>query len=343
MCGIAGVIKYGEKPITESMIRLALTGLEHRGNDAAGIALQDNAGKVYVLKNDLTPWQFTKSQQYQEFLEEFLTEDITQAVMHTRAATKGLPRFNKNNHPLYCGKAAVIHNGVIHNDDELFKNLELERTAETDSDILRAMVDKHGITKATIKEMNKIRGGVATAMLHPDYPGWMLLARSGNPIVLGSTPDFYAFASEKQVIHRFMRPLVSRFKQWFQVQALDIAFSPFPDNTAYLIGPEGLEWHEEFKSHPGNYKEPTRRVYQDYKERNARWDKESHKEQTKPLTKDEAQKADIIVKCPNPICQKRLALTPDQYHTPRHRLTCPKDQGGCGTRLAEIPKEELVH
>jgi predicted glutamine amidotransferase len=323
------------------MIRLMLTGLEPRGNDAAGIAMQKTDGQIFVLKNDLTPWQFTKSQAYKDFIEEFLKDDIKQVILHTRAATKGLARFNKNNHPMFSGRSAVVHNGVINNDDELFRNFDIPRTAETDSDILRAITDKWGITKDTIEKLNKLRGGVATAAIHPEYPGWMLLARSGNPLTIASTEDFFAFASTKDVLHRAMRPLVFRFKQWFQVQSVNLAFSPFPDNTAYLIGPEGLEWHEEFKSFTGTYVEPNRRVYINYQERQRKWDAEAKTPQaTVKATTEVETDGKLIVKCPK--CDKRLALTPEQFASDRSDLRCPEKSGGCGALLSESASAEKV-
>ena len=118
MCGISGIIRYGDEQITEPQIRMFLTGLEHRGNDAAGIAMQRKNGELLILKNDVTPWKFTKSKEYLDFIEENLNENIIQVLLHTRAATKGNPRVASNNHPMFAGKAAVIHNGVIHNDQE---------------------------------------------------------------------------------------------------------------------------------------------------------------------------------------------------------------------------------
>ena len=105
-----------------------------------------------------------------------LEPDTVQVLVHTRAATKGSPRQNVNNHPMYAGSAAVVHNGVISNDDELFKTLKLDRKAETDSDILRAIVDEHGITPEGIEVLGKVKGSAAIACLSPDFPNKMLIS-----------------------------------------------------------------------------------------------------------------------------------------------------------------------
>jgi predicted glutamine amidotransferase len=353
ICGIAGIRKFGDEVINETQIRLFLTGMEHRGNDATGIAMQKKDGEILILKDDIAAWNFTKSKKYEEFINENLNEDIIQVILHTRAATKGSPRKNPNNHPLSVGKCAVIHNGVISNDDSLFRELDLERGAETDSDILRAIVDKHGITKDAIKHLNKVRGGVAMAAMHPEYPGMMLLGRSGNPMTMASDENFLVFASEKSVIHRAMRPWVFRFKKWFQVQSLQLAFSGYPDHSIEILGTEGTEWHDEFRTHYGTYNEPVRRVYTGWKERQKKWDSDNKPvTQVKTLAKKDAflplsqlnaypdKPIRRITECPS--CKLRLALLPEQVELPLWELSCPKDNGGCGKLLGRPPVYEDV-
>lgn len=319
------------------MIRMFLTGLEHRGNDATGIAMQKTNGEIFVLKQDVGAWSFCAGDEYKDFIEEHLDDDIIQVLLHTRAATKGSPRENKNNHPMYAGKSAVIHNGVIGNDDELFRTLDLERKADTDSDILRAIIDRDGITDKTIQHLNKLRGSIALAAIHPEQPGRMLLGRSGSPLTFGSTPDFFAFASEKNVIHRAMRPWIERFKCWFQVQSLDMAFSPCADNTVHIWDNAGQEHHDELKTMYGTYREPIRRVYNGWKDRQADWDR-SAKGKSNILNLPspqprivEAMESNLFINCPH--CKKPLALGKDQLTVNLSLLCCPKKFGGCGKTL----------
>jgi len=315
------------------MIRLLLTGLEHRGNDASGIALQNKKGDVYTLKNDVPAWTFVKSQIYEEWMNEHL-KDAEQVIVHARAATKGNPRFAKNNHPMFNGCTAVVHNGKIENDDEVFKRLKLDRAAETDSDIIRAIIDEHGITPKAIVMLNEVRGSAAIAAMSPKYPGKMLFGRSGSPLTLGSTDDFLVFASEKNVIHRAMKPVKERFKICWQFPRSDMGFSPFPDSTLWIIGPDGKEMHGEFKSFWGTYREPVRRVYTNYKERQDKWTKEADtNKDVKTIlpAKDAGDK--ILLTCPK--CQKPLILGKHQLSMDLNELVCPKDKGGCGSPLGE--------
>lgn len=374
MCGIAGIRKYGKEPIQEIQLRMLMLGLEHRGNDASGMALQNKEGKIFVLKNDVPAWTFVRSKEYEDFINENLTADTIQAIVHTRAATKGNPRKAINNHPLTAGVSAVIHNGKVHNDDQIFRELGLERHADTDSDIFRAIVDKYGITRAAIERLNKCRGGAAIAAFHPDYPGQMLLGRSGNPLTQAVDDDYFVFASEKNIIHKAMRPYVYKHKKWFQKQALNLAFSPYPNDTIEIMGPEGQEWHEEFKIHFGDYHEPIRRVYSEYAERQRKFDEDFEREKRQaeerkktwsnehivvrgrwaqaeeaerseaPATVDPSVQPRVLVECPNPACKHRWALKPEQVTMPRYNLICDISRGGCGGRLGQfgVPAPNLV-
>lgn len=343
MCGIAGIIKYGAKPIEEEQISLFLTGNEHRGNDATGMAFQQADGSIQVCKKDIPAWRFVCDDIYKDFIKEYLNDDTRAVILHTRGATQGSPRDNKNNHPMYFDTTAVVHNGCINNDDALFNNMKLERRAETDSDILRAILDEHGITPQGIRELSRVNGSAAGAAISSQYPGKVLIFRSGSPMTLGTTENYFVFSSEKNTIHRAMRPWIKRFGSWFQIQKSELAFSPMADNTAWIMGPEGFEQHVEFKALFGNYVEPWRRTYEGYSEREAKWprirsgcDVGSARVTVvsglETKTEDASQLENAI--CPK--CAHKWVITkgddPIKYQ-------CAKDRGGCGSpvlKFAEV-------
>ena len=349
MCGISGIRRYGDIPIDPISIQLLLTGMEHRGNDATGIVLQQKDGEIVLCKDNVPAWLFVTGKMYEEFLNEHLNDGTVSVLLHTRAATTGNPIKPENNHPMFYDKCAVIHNGMISNDDTLFRTLELERRAETDSDILRAIVDKWGITKEGVNKLNLVSGSAAIAVVSPDEPGKLLLARSGSPISIGSTPEMFVFASEKNIIHRAMRPWIKRFGIDFQVQSLQMAFSPFPDDTAWLLGPNGLEWHQRFDTLIGQYKTPGyERTYTDYSNRQDKWkadaEWEERRKDAKPIQQGKKLADGSIVvqseplhpealQCPK--CHLALKLNDEQRRGSLYKLTCPKDSKGCGANLGE--------
>jgi len=327
MCGIAGVIRWGNKPIDEEQVGFLLVGNEHRGNDASGLVIQQANGSLDVLKKDCPGWKLVQSKEYEKFMHEHLKVDSTAVLIHARGASRGNPRDNNNNHPMFAGKGAIIHNGAIKNDDILFGQFKLDRKAATDSDIFRAIIDKWGLTEEAVEKMGAGVGSGAIACVHPDFPGRVLLVRSGNPLTVASNEDFFFFSSEKNTLHRACRPYVQRRGIWFQAQRPNVDFSNMADNTAWLIGPKGLAFHKECRICTGNYNEPWRRTYEEYEARQKRFDEFSRSNSivSKPLSENK-MKVGICVKC-----HKEWVLPADALYS---EYRCNKKKGGCDGRLA---------
>ena len=342
MCGIGGIRRFGKDPILKDQVDLLMVGLQSRGIDASGIALQNGGGKLHLLKNDIPAWQFVTSKPYETFLKEHLTDETNIVILHTRMATKGSPVKQNNNHPMFHNKTAVVHNGVITNDDNLFRELNLPRYAETDSDILRAILDKEGLSKAGIRRLSRCMGSVACAAISPEQPDYLLLVRSGSPLICAAYNDLLIWASEKSIIHKAMRPWVDKFGLQFQTQRPDISFLTMRDNTAWLFGPSGLEWHEECKTSM-YYREPERLVFGNYVERKKRWESEDDREiissssiitcdtkpqKLKPIHYKKASGVQIRIECES--CKSLNKLTPEQYTVLPSNLLC----GSCDKPLA---------
>lgn len=255
----------GKRPINDYQVNMLALGLEYRGNDATGVALIDAEGHIQILKNDEPAWRFVRSFKYVEWIKKALTSSTRIALVHTRKATKGTFHKNENNHPMYAGKGGgvIIHNGMIYNDDALFdanKDREaFKRSGETDSDIIRALLDNHGrVDKDVVEEMCLMEGVAAVAAFHPSTPDKLLLLRDSNPLMLGATRDYLAFASDKQTLHDCLKPYVKRHNIVMQVHAPDLSFIPMPNESGWIIGPGGWEDHAHFKcngrNHGGNIK-----------------------------------------------------------------------------------------
>jgi asparagine synthetase B (glutamine-hydrolysing) len=260
MCGICGIRRFGERPIQRDSFDLLLLNNENRGLEATGVALQQADGSVQVYKDNVTPYQFVaENSLYQKWMDKHFKDDTVTVIGHTRKATKGSPRVINNNHPMWAGNAAVVHNGHISNDDSSFKDWKLERKAETDSDIIRAVLDRDGFTHKAINNLSRLNGSAAFAAVSPDAPGKLLLGRSGNPIELAATQDYLMFSSEKGPLYKAMRP----FKRVFgitmrEMTPINYFMIGMADDTAWLFadkpmgeaqdwGADWLEWHQEMR------------------------------------------------------------------------------------------------
>ena len=309
-----------------------LSGNEHRGIDATGIAFSYLDGHIEVYKKDIPAWKFVSTDEYYDTIKKHLTDDVWAVLLHTRAATTGNPRNNVNNHPMFSGVSAAIHNGMIANDGYLFDTLKLERKAETDSDIVRAIVDKHGINEKCVVELNRMAGSAAIAVVSSKFPRKMILARSGSPLTTASNADHFLFSSERNTLDRALKPWTKRWNMSFQMKRADAAFAPFPDNTAWILGPEGQEGHWEFKTLNGKYVEPHRMVYERYQERQKRWDNLGTNS-TKLRAFSSAGKRQKFVEGECPKCLKRWTYPMDKNAAD---YTCNPNSGGCGANLRKI-------
>lgn len=109
---------------------------EARGKDATGIAYNASGLRIYKRPKAAHKMRF------------HLPKEAHHIMGHTRMTTQGDERFNFNNHPFY-GKAdctfALAHNGVLHNDHDLRKQLTLPQThIETDSYVMVQMLEQSG-------------------------------------------------------------------------------------------------------------------------------------------------------------------------------------------------------
>lgn len=261
--------------IQEEQLASLLLGNEHRGNDATGLAISHYDGSVHVYKTADPAWRFVSSKGYEDFLAEFLTDQTWAVILHTRGATVGNPLVVANNHPMFSGETAVVHNGGVRNDKELFFNLKLDRKVETDSDIFRAIIDRYGITQEGISKLSEVRGSAAIAAVSTRFPRQLLLMRSGSPLTIGSTEDgLFFFSSEKHTLYNATRPYIERYGIWFQEQRAHTAFAPMSNDTAWIIGQQGKQYHQQCKTLMGAYQEPFRRTYSEYNQRRSRWENE---------------------------------------------------------------------
>lgn len=251
MCGICGLRRMGDQPLSRVMFEILLIENQKRGNHATGVAIQQADGAVDIYKKDVPAWTITQSPEYKKFMKDCLRDDSRTIIGHTRQATQGAPHINKNNHPLWDGITAVVHNGMIGNDDTMFRELKLKRTCETDSDIIRAVLDEYGFTTKGINILSKLSGSGAIAAVSTDYPGELLLARSGNPIVTASSDNLFIWSSELSAIIKCSRPFIKKFGLFFRKIKADLATQPMTDDSAWVLtdtpNKEGsfLKWHQE--------------------------------------------------------------------------------------------------
>lgn len=179
MCGIAGFnLSPEERVDAVTLTKALLLAIEERGRHATGTAYFED-GSPYVQKADMTAGDFV------EFID--MPTSTTNAILHTRWASQGSPKDNRNNHPIDVGGILGVHNGVLYNDDEIFADIGPEhRIAEVDSEAIFALL-LHGPGKPA-HALERIEGSAAVAWLECyGDPDSMYVSR------VSSSPLNYAF------------------------------------------------------------------------------------------------------------------------------------------------------
>ena len=208
MCGIVGYV--GKRQAADFLLE-GLRRLEYRGYDSAGIATRFGDGDFHLAK---TVGRI-------DALAERLAAAPTPGdlgIGHTRWATHGIPS-EANAHPHIGGKGVVTlaHNGVIENYQSLKQKLQAEGYrfgSSTDTEAVAHLVasfleelearrdefpanEPHAILLAAVtKALSQLRGTYGLVMLFRDYPGVIVAARLGSPLVVGVGRGEHYIASD---------------------------------------------------------------------------------------------------------------------------------------------------
>lgn len=209
MCGIVGVSNHKE---AAKIAFLALYALQHRGEEACGIAAYDGRNVHMNKAQGLVADTFSE-----ETLKD-LKGKI--AVGHTRYSTTGSSN-TKNIQPFLVTHKnipiAVSHNGNLTNTSELYKRLEEEGSifqTTMDSELIIHLFakTKNGDLKDwCIKVLSQLQGAFSLVLLIGDTLVGVRDPQGFRPLCLGKLDDGYVLASESCALDlvkaRFVREI----------------------------------------------------------------------------------------------------------------------------------------
>jgi glucosamine--fructose-6-phosphate aminotransferase (isomerizing) len=190
MCGIIGYC--GQKAAVPVALE-ALKCLEYRGYDSAGIAsisdgklvIKKDAGRIdeVIRKHNLT----------------VLPGNV--AIGHTRWATHGtVTEFNAHPQSDCSGTVAVVHNGIVENNQQLRQELTRAGhrfSSQTDTEVIPHLLEdelKKGcsLEQAVSNVAPRLEGSYAFLAVSASDPGKVVGTRRNNPLVVGvDTHDYY--------------------------------------------------------------------------------------------------------------------------------------------------------
>ncbi len=182
MCGIVGYL--GNKNSKEILLS-GLKELEYRGYDSAGIAVLQN-GKFDSFK------AIGKLVNLEEKTKDYITEDFSIGIGHTRWATHGKPT-ELNAHPHIGDESYVVHNGIIENYAELKKELIADGVtflSQTDTEVIVHQFEKNlkisdSAFEAFRKTISELKGAYATLLVTKGEKETIFFAKNGSPMLVG--------------------------------------------------------------------------------------------------------------------------------------------------------------
>ena len=218
MCGIFGFFRYKEglldrnrvTPLRELVNNLA-TEASTRGRNSAGVCIATSKD-VTIFKHHVSGADIKKQPKFIKTLNSINSIDRFYSVIgHTRLQTQGTYYNNKNNHPIICGKTIGVHNGIIGNNHELFKEIEdnVKRIAEVDSEIIFALINLYiesgdSVKEATIRATSKLRGSFSCAAINTQNVEEILFFRGSSDMAFieFSKLNLIVFASTENIIRK---------------------------------------------------------------------------------------------------------------------------------------------
>lgn len=200
MCGIVGYV--GGKNCTDVLVD-ALSKLEYRGYDSAGIAVFDNN----TIKVEKSKGRLSDLEKKME------TEGRPSGhcgIGHTRWATHGEPS-DINSHPHGNKRISIVHNGIIENYKEIKEFLISEGygfESQTDTETVAKLLDYYysGDPVETIaKVISEIKGSYALGIIFRDFPGKIYAVRKDSPLIVGIGENENFIASDVPAILKYTR------------------------------------------------------------------------------------------------------------------------------------------
>ncbi len=214
MCGIIGYV--GKRQASPILLE-GLRRLEYRGYDSAGVAVIGEEALVTRKRKG----------KIEEGLGTLLGQSPVAGhcgIGHTRWATHG-PPSDENSHPHLdrASRVAVVHNGVIENYDRIKERLVAAGhrfQSATDTEVLAHLIGEHlarltsvpegthPLAAAVANALREVIGTYGIAVVAIDYPGIIVGARRGSPLLIGVGEGENYLASDAAAVVAHTRQVV---------------------------------------------------------------------------------------------------------------------------------------
>lgn len=201
MCGIVGYA--GEKECVDILVN-ALSKLEYRGYDSAGIAVfEDDRIKTVKAKGKIKEGLVQRLRQEAHF-------SAVSGIGHTRWATHGEPS-DINSHPIGNGRVSIVHNGIIENYRKIKEFLTDKGygfESQTDTEAVAKLLDYNydgNPLDTIIKTIADIEGAYALGIMFREHKDRIFAVRKESPLIVGKGKGEMFIASDVTAIIEYTK------------------------------------------------------------------------------------------------------------------------------------------
>ena len=205
-CGVFGVYAPGQP--ASHLTYLGLYALQHRGQEAAGMAVSDGSMITIVKETGLVSNAFDDRT--------LVALNGHLAIGHTRYSTTGSSVWH-NAQPVYrdvgAHTIAIAHNGNLVNTEELADELGmLPGTVSSDSDVMAELIaselakspeessDRRALERAMLAVLPRLRGAFSVVAMDEGHVIGVRDPNGFRPLCLGKLPNGWVLASESPAL-----------------------------------------------------------------------------------------------------------------------------------------------
>ena len=244
-CGVFGIYAPEDEQVAHT-IYYGLGALQHRGQEAAGMAVCNTRGPM---------WNVSLHKEMGLVNEVFHGETLDRlignlGVGHVRYSTTGESNII-NAQPLvfnyFKGTLALVHNGNITNAKELKEDLIKQGAVfftSTDSEVIACEIainrtETDSVEQAIINTAHKLKGGYALIVMSPRKLIGVRDPLGLKPLCLGKRKDSYILASESCALASVDAEqyyLACCEGKWIYAPLCTEKIDEFDDNSAEVLG-----------------------------------------------------------------------------------------------------------
>lgn len=239
MCGIFGIVAGGNN-LREVELRYFAASLakftESRGKDAAGFAGWAD-GNILTDKAPITASELAKTSTAWRKL---VFNSAYSLIGHTRQATSGSPKENKNNHPFHSDRYSLIHNGIISGHEIIAKRIGAKLATDCDSEILLHLAESGKNIRTSVEKLYTSvgnSGSFSVAMLDKRNGSLILFKSRSMPLYAGYVERWnaFVFASTMDIIERALYNTMLLPKENAIAQSVLKSFDEVESGTVVIV------------------------------------------------------------------------------------------------------------